>query len=574
LLCVIWVGLSLSIGWGIRGNFGHEYGAMIPGALAALAAVLLSGRSDWHRRGVFFAFFGALGWSFGGSISYMQVIAYTHSGHSGSVLYGFACLFVIGFLWAAMGGAGAGLPAVLGRERLTEFLAPLTAVFIGWTVQDVAVATWFREDSAYRQRSPLYWYDTDWLAALIAVVAVLVLVLARRRLDSASSLILHMAAGWWAGFLLLVIVLGWRMTPPRGDNWAGCVGMVAGMWVYFQRHGLGDLTFVSLMSGFIGGFGFAFADLLKLVGISSGWQTNWHSILEQTYGFINGIGLGVALFWLARHAPKVTENGLLTPTLSPSEGAREKGFARPEKKVRGTLALTPTLSPGEREEARTLTPSEGAREKRARFMDRWAEPYAAAFVLLVLTYLNLVKNPEEWVHAQAMPAVLYGLSAAAWFNLAYLALAVGFTTLLVVHRRRPLPLLSISWLARGQLLYLVFLWVMVLGNFERALVSFAPERLVTEGVIFLNAVLCTIGIFLSAPPSTRKVPETELPRLWWLPKTILVGLVAAALSVLVDWSVVRGIYGDRQVGFAARHIRFGPDATASKAKPDPSLPHP
>ena len=39
--------LSLSIGWGIRGNFGHEYGAMIPGALAAMAAVLLAGRADW-----------------------------------------------------------------------------------------------------------------------------------------------------------------------------------------------------------------------------------------------------------------------------------------------------------------------------------------------------------------------------------------------------------------------------------------------------------------------------------------------------------------------------------------------
>ena len=137
LLCILWVGLSLSIGWGIRGNFGHEYGAMIPGALASLAAALLSGRSDWHRRAVFFAFFGALGWSFGGSISYMQVIAYTHSGHSPSQLYGFACLFVIGFLWAAMGGAGAALPAFLSRERLTEFFAPLTAVFVGWILQNI-----------------------------------------------------------------------------------------------------------------------------------------------------------------------------------------------------------------------------------------------------------------------------------------------------------------------------------------------------------------------------------------------------------------------------------------------------
>src|SRR5437016_8346153 len=68
---------------------------MIPGALAAMAAVLLSGREDWWRRIAYFAFFGALGWSFGGSMSYMQVIAYTHSGHSGSVFYGFACLFAI-----------------------------------------------------------------------------------------------------------------------------------------------------------------------------------------------------------------------------------------------------------------------------------------------------------------------------------------------------------------------------------------------------------------------------------------------------------------------------------------------
>ncbi len=53
--------LALSIGWGIRGNFGHEYGAMIPGALAAMAAVLLSGRSDWVRLTPFFAMFGRWG---------------------------------------------------------------------------------------------------------------------------------------------------------------------------------------------------------------------------------------------------------------------------------------------------------------------------------------------------------------------------------------------------------------------------------------------------------------------------------------------------------------------------------
>jgi hypothetical protein len=53
--------LSLSIGWGIRGNFGHELGAMLPGALSGIAVCLLSGREDWQRRVLYFGFFGAIG---------------------------------------------------------------------------------------------------------------------------------------------------------------------------------------------------------------------------------------------------------------------------------------------------------------------------------------------------------------------------------------------------------------------------------------------------------------------------------------------------------------------------------
>jgi len=516
-LPVLCIALSLSIGWGIRGNFGHEHGAMIPGALAALAAALLAGRKDWYPRCVFFAFFGALGWSFGGSMSYMQVIAYTHSGHSASVLYGFACLFVIGFLWAAMGGAGAALPACLDRERLTEFFVPLTAVFGGWILQDVIVERWFAVNPDYRQNSPLYWYDTDWLAVLVALAAVLIVALVRGRLDSASSLILHMAIGWWVGFLLLVNLLGWRMTPPRGDNWAGCLGMAGGMWFYFQRNKLENLTFASVIAGSIGGFGFAAANALKLIGISTGWQTNWHSLLEQTYGFLNGIGLAVALLWLARGTPEVSD----------------------VPRVR-----------------------------------KWTEAYAAGFVLLVVTYLNLRQDPEVWVRAKAMPAVLLGLSAGTWFDLAYLALTIAFVSVLAVHRRRPLPLLSGGWVSRGELLYLVFLWWVVVGNLERALVAFAPQRLVTEGFIFLNAVLCSAGVLLNPPEADSETPRTMI--LWsrLLPRTGSVALLAASLSILADWALVRGIYGNSAAGYSGKHIRFGPNATATKEKPSPDLPHP
>ena len=172
-----------------------------------------------------------------------------------------------------------------------------------------------------------------------------------------------------------------------------------------------------------------------------------------------------------------------------------------------------------------------------------------------------------------MPAVLYGLSADTWFNLAYVALTALFGVLVFVHRRRPLALLAASWLGRSQLLFLALLWIMVVGNFERALVAFAPQRLVTEGVIFLNAALCTAGIFVSAPTSAGPVLVRELNWGRLLPKTMGIGLVAAAMTVAAEWAVVRGIYGNQQAGYAARHIRFGPDATVYD-KPKRGAPHP
>ena len=506
--------LSLSIGWGIRGNFGHEYGAMLPGALAATAAVLLSRRDDWRRRVAYFAMFGALGWSFGGSMSYMQVIGYTHSGHSPSVLYGFAGLFVIGFLWAAPGGAGTALAAFADRERLTELFAPISAVFVAWWLQGVLVAPWLA--SAFG-RDWLNWYDTDWLAALLAIVAVLALAGVRRRFDRATSLVLHMALGWWAGFLLLVVVLGLRMTPPRGDNWAGCAGMTVALIAHCLRTGLVPVARAALITGFLGGIGFASASMLKLVEITCGLDANWHSILEQTTGLFNGLALAVAMAGPARNAPAPVEN------LGDGPPAR-----------------------------------------------RWTEVYAVGFVLLGITYLNLRKNPIMWVNNRAMPAEMGGLPTVAWFDLAYLALAVAVLVPLGRHLRRPLPLLPASPLGRGQWLYLILIWWMVAGNFDREIVGFTGHRLVTEGVIWLNAAVATLMILLS-PGASRTAPENPgTIQRRGVGRLVAVGLTASAVAVLADWGVVRAIYGDRYTGgkYAGLSIRFGPTATtAPKPKP-------
>ncbi len=510
------VALSLSIGWGIRGNFGHEIGAMLPGSLAAMAVALLSGRADWQRRVAFFGAAGAIGWSLGGSMSYMQVIGYTHSGDSLTVVYGYACLFLLGFLWAAPGGLAVALPALLDRERLTSFFAPLASIVVVWTLTSIAVGIWDRVDVDFRQDSPLYWYDTSWLEALGVIVAVVGLAMIRRRLDFASSLLLHAAVGWWIAFLVLVPGLGLRMTPPRGDNWAGAIGIVVGLWVFCYRQGLSWVTEATWVTGIYGGIGFAGATLIKLLGIATGLDTNWHSVLEQTYGLINGLGVAVAMFRLARVAPVVSEG--------------------------------PPVQ-------------------------AWTEPWAAGLAVVGVTYLNLRQNSEFWVKAKAIPAVIYGLPAWAWHEAAWAAVGIALFVILQAHRRQPIALIPSTWLGIGQLLFLALLWAMVLGNLLREMTAFTPQRLVTEGVIHLNALICTIGILRERPGESRTIQGQASPERRFGP-LIFVGIVSAIICIALCWGITRGIYGDRPAGYSSLHIRFGPRANSPTAKPPSGQPHP
>lgn len=687
---VLLTAISLSIGWGIRGNFGHEYGAMIPGCLAAVAVCLLSGREDWRERVPFFAAFGALGWGFGGSISYMQVIAYTHSGHLPSVAYGFFCLFVIGFLWAAMGGAGTAFSAVATREQLTQIVKPICWVFALWLIKKWTVwpllERWSTDYSAvwHRQESPLYWFDADWTEALTALLAVCLYDLWDRRFAKASpliswtlglsaaafglycyfkipgaefqaalnaillglgllaaaitllypivsfyavagavvgavlqflltawgpvrnallwllvhpqgdaaryreaagihdlsigqieqnflinwpqffedipqhlgwvfgaivalviyfrrhgkfrngsSLLLYMSVGWVLSFILLPTLLnfggaGFRMTPPRSDDWAGILGVFFGASIWFLRNGMAPVAFASWVSGILGGVGFSGAAWLKLMLVALGnpnikgiapetieawshWQnSNWHSFLEQSYGFINGLAIAVAM-------------GML---------AYRKGH------------------------------TQGDPEQR-----RWTEPLAVGFVLFLLLYLNIYKNVRVWVESECVPAMMQAplidsitWSAEAWFNLIWIALSAAGLGLLFLHLRRPIALIPEQWLGKGQLLYLVFLWAIVVANFTRAIPGFTAGRLLTEGAIFLNAIIATL-MLLASPREGVRVPAQGLINYdRALMRTIVAGMLTVLLSVSVFTATVHYVYGGEFAGHAGEQRRFGPDA--------------
>src|SRR5438105_2538364 len=106
---------------------------------------------------------------------------------------------------------------------------------------------------------------------------------------------------------------------------------------------------------------------------------------------------------------------------------------------------------------------------------------------------------------------------------------------MICHRRRPLPIVPTTWLGKGQLLYVAFLWWMVIGNFERALVSFSPQRLATEGVIYLNAVIYTKLTMVPAKPAAESVRQPSQSYRRLLRITTTAGIAGMILSVLLDW---------------------------------------
>ena len=676
------IGISLSIGWGIRGNFGHEYGAAFAGCLAAITGALMSGRSDWRGRIAYFAFFGALGWGFGASQSYMQVLSYTESGHAISQWYGYIAVFWIGFLWAGLGAAGTTFPAVATKEQIVKIFVPLLFIFGAWQLLDhledpvaglIEPATGF-DDTWSRHKNPLYWFDADYLPALLALFGVGIYDLWERKgaknrlylvafaaggaftgwlgqfllraagieqniasaftylqgdpsyLDpstgqpayeasnllnnwpqwfgdypqhvgwfiglivgitayflifgkfrNGASLFMYMGLGWMIcflafpvfGSLLFAKYGGLRMTPPRSDDWAGITGVFIGTSLWMLKNNLRPVAIASLIGGIIGGLGFSGVQWLKQLFISFGnprileakgilpgsplfieitskwanWQgQNWHSFLEQTYGFVNGIAIAVAL-------------GYLASRIKMHNDAEQSGSLRKY---------------------------------------RWTAAFSAIFVLFILTYFNIVKNVQTWseqlnpdiwqrVVTQAdgstekvaalwdfpylgrLPGIHFlHLTPTGWFNLTWFLLLTAVVMITLRHFRSPLEIIPKCPLARGQLIFLILLWMMVIANFERALTGWHPSRLLTEWVIFVNAIVASVlvlllprgqeEIFIHSAPEFRRYYR----RLW------LKAAGALVISSLLFLGTNRLIYhypDYNKLNFKQYHTRFGPNAS-------------
>jgi hypothetical protein len=333
---------------------------------------------------------------------------------------------------------------------------------------------------------------------------------------------------------------GFRLAPPRGDSWANILGCMIGWVLYFRKTGQKPVVFATFLAGALGGFALTTAQFIKILCYSPGnprltsnpaiiqaWQhwrsANWHSIvLEQFAGFLYGLAVLIPLGILASRLP--------------------------------TRSDEPRVRP-------------------------WTEIFAVVFIFNVLSYLNIVKNINDWTGArkiavdggpavfrsvdQVLQAPLFdsiNLSAWAWFSLMWLAFTLCTIAVLVRHRRQPVALLPPTWLGKGQLFYLMFLWLIVIANFTKALVAFHDSRIATEGTVMVNALICSLLLLCCARQQDEALPLLVADYRLLTRRAVLLAPVLLVVIAMVYTIGVRALYGNQWTGWGGNNLRFGDHA--------------
>ncbi|MBN1480424.1 hypothetical protein EH223_20420 [candidate division KSB1 bacterium] len=246
---LVFVALALGLGWAIRGHFGHEHGAAWAGAIAGLAVIVVAKRQDWAQRLPVLAALAGIGWGVGGMMSYGLIVGYGRGVDFANVFYGLSMLGVVGALYGFIGGGFFGL----GLES-TEDQKP-------------------------------HW----------------------------PSLLTEMIAGGLLAWYVIIAQFEWKMTPPRSELWAACLGAAVALAWYLYRNHYRRALRVAGYAALGAGFGFGFGNFLQTMGTISGASFNWWNVMEFSLGFFGGLGMAYAIYtreWPKGLAPSKAANWL------------------------------------------------------------------------------------------------------------------------------------------------------------------------------------------------------------------------------------------------------------------------
>lgn len=241
-LFLVFPAAVMSLGWAFRGFIGGgPLGAMIPGALVALALLWLMGRRDVGTGMV--AAFGAVGIGFGGQMTYGQTVGLASDPQT--MAWGLCGLALKGAVWGLLGGAVLGLALTFWRARPSHVLAGMGLMVTG---------TW---------------------------------------------------AGWWTVNRPKHVYFSNLLDRPREEVWAGLAlgALLLLFWFALRPANRTVLRFAGYgMLG--GGLGFGLGGALLAAGRNSSldpaaWP--WWKGMEYTFGLLFGLTLGLAA-WQERTA--------------------------------------------------------------------------------------------------------------------------------------------------------------------------------------------------------------------------------------------------------------------------------
>lgn len=275
--CVLYGALAGGLAWGIRGQYGHETGAMLAGALIGLTLTLILCP---HANALAVAravAWGTVAIGMGGSMTYGQTVGLTQTpalvGNWGALCWGMLGLALKGSLWIGFGAAflGMGLSGV--RYRVREMLIVMPAL-IGLSL----LGMWLLNEPfrpAERILPPLY-FSADWRWEPTAVL------------------------------------------KPRREFWGGMLCALTGLLVYVSAYRRDHLALRLALWGMLGGaLGFPGGQCLQAFHawnmdlFASGTLMradpliNWWNFMETTFGVIMGATLGLGL-WVHRQRIAVT----------------------------------------------------------------------------------------------------------------------------------------------------------------------------------------------------------------------------------------------------------------------------
>lgn len=274
---VVFSAMAGGMGWGIRGQYGHENGAMIAGTLVALTICFLLARRMPVEHLVRAAALGVIAMGFGGSMTYGETVGLTHDHdlhangvHWAALRWGMLGLAIKGGIWIGFFGLmlGMGLSGhrYTPRNMLALMLAALGAYYIGINSINYPFNP-FPLDSPDRALPYLYFSD-HWYWEPISQI--------KPRYEKWGGMLFALGtvfiyAGWWVRDRLARNMALWGVL-------AGALGFPGGQCVQ-AYHQLVEGSYTT--------------------GIWPYLSVNWWNAMETTFGTIMGAVVGLG-FWVNR----------------------------------------------------------------------------------------------------------------------------------------------------------------------------------------------------------------------------------------------------------------------------------